>query len=154
MNTKRRYISLEERKFIEANIHLPISQIAKALGRKPKSVSYEIKHKSVNGVYSAEKAHELAYLYFGNKVKNNFGGTKPVTEHEIAKIKELAQAGYTFTSMSKMLGVSRNRIQRICRNLGIEVQESKLDELNAKLISLQDQVKILFEMIKQIQNKE
>ena len=66
MKKKKKYkhLSFEERFVIETlfNKGLSIRAIAEFLERSPSTISYEIKKNSVNGKYSARKAHHKAYV--------------------------------------------------------------------------------------------
>jgi len=53
--------------FILLQKRYSIRNIAKALGRSPNTISYEIKNNSTNGIYDSEKAEGKARLSLRNR---------------------------------------------------------------------------------------
>jgi IS30 family transposase len=143
-------LNLEERAQIEAFLGegKTYYYIALQIGRAPSLISKEVSVGSINGRYDHKHAQEEA-----EKRRQKIGAfyRRPLSEDQIQEMIHIASQGISIYEIAKKFRCSATRVSKITgispKNL---TNTSGSVSLLSRVDSLEEQVKILFETIKEL----
>lgn len=149
---KQKYLTLYERIFIEDHLRkgLRAFSIAKLLDRPALTVYRDIKLNSVNGVYNGLIAHETA---LARKKKSSDARRTKFSESDIQYMRDKLKEGATLGYLCSEFKISTKTLSKLL-NLEKLKPGPKPDTLGItdRLCALEDQMKLLFEIIKELRN--
>lgn len=151
MKKKKLPFTLDQREKIELCLKngIKMYHMAEAVGKPLSSIHREIRTNSINGLYSAERAHGESKNRMQLKAKLML---KVFSQEEESYILTRNEEGLSSHAISIEVGCCRELIRRFLRGKGIRKREKRQSmTVFERLQSLEEQVKILFETIKELQ---
>jgi IS30 family transposase len=150
-------ISLEERKKIEEltkNL-TPLTEISRVLSRSAATIRNEIEKGFVDGIYKAEIGQTYAQRAQRQRNKKASEALKRLAkELPLEEIKTLLAEGASTRTLSLRYSCSRHRIIMFLRDNNLSSVGQKEKTVQEKIDSLEMQVEILFEQIKELSNEK
>jgi IS30 family transposase len=149
MKKSKKPFNLQERIFIQTSLEQGLSQreIARMLNRSEGGMSREILRGSFDGKYNAHKSQELCKERYISKTRIR----KIFTAEEVAYIIKEKENGAPVSKIALDLKTHLSKVKNLLNQHGIDCRsESYIHRIYERIDALEEQVKILFETIKEL----
>lgn len=141
-------LNLDERLVIEKMLKdgAKTGTIASTLCRSHSCIKQEIRKMGGRALYDGKKSQERAEEINRAKIRKT---TKGFTEAQKTIIDQLIEAKEPIFRISQIAGVTPARVSTYISNLGIAYPKNNAISLRQRLESIEQQLEILFELIKE-----
>ena len=142
----RKFLSLEERETIERFLSegLSVSAIAHIMKRPPSTIGFEVKKNSKDGVYTAAVAHVLTRARISKRAES-----ASFPPSAVKLLEQGINSGWSIKKIADISGIAQFSVKKYI-DLKKENQEKEMrNSLEMRIAALEQQIKILFEIIKE-----
>lgn len=149
-----RYFTFEELQKIEDGVrnNLTYEEIGKLLGRSRYSIKNEIYRFAKKDEYTARGAWEIREKSILRKNANLFKGNFEVYEEKKSQVGVLLKSGASYAEIRRTVGIGFNTLHRMVNSYPIKERREWAADIRDRFDSLQQQIDILFDLIKEIRN--
>lgn len=146
----KKCFTLQERVIIEALLKQGESHraIAAIIGRSKSSISGELQRRSGPNGYEARGAQAIFEL---NKKQRIEKLTRKFSQGELDHIKQSREKGMSIDQIAVELGAGSNSIRQILNTLSYQKPQNTTGTIE-RLWAVEQQIKIIFELIEEIRN--